>query len=118
MPYIIHRYNGDPISHFILEDQLIIGRHDSSDIQIDDSTLSAQHAIVERCPDGYQVRDLNSTNGVFYKGKKITCKPLHDGDCMIMGTHDLEYVEQLLDSLEKTTRIKKSWIPGIYFAKD
>ena len=117
MPYIIHHYNGDPISHFILEDKLSIGRREDNDIQIDDVTLSAEHALFERCEAGFQVKDLDSTNGLLYKGEKIYSRLLVNGDYVMMGTHDLEFVEQLPDTLEKTAKIRKSWIPGVYFTR-
>ena len=117
MPYIIHHYNGSPISHFALGETLTIGRRDGNDIQLDDLTLSGEHAIIERCADGgYQVRDLDSTNGVLYKGRVVKMQKLRDGDYIIVGTHDMQFVEQLPDTLSQTTKIKKSWIPGVYIA--
>ncbi len=122
MPYIIHHYNGSAISHFFLEDQLTIGRKDSNDIQIDDSTLSGEHALIERIAErgakgNFQVRDLESTNGVLYKGQKVKVKKLVDGDSIVVGTHDMEFVEELPEVLASTTKIKKSWIPGVYYTE-
>ena len=118
MPYIIHHYNGSPIRNFVLKDTLTVGRRDNNAIQIDDPTLSAEHAVIERCADGgCQVRDLDSTNGVLYKGRKVKLKTLSDGDYIVVGTHDLQFVEMLPDTLMKTTKIKKSWIPGVFYSQ-
>jgi pSer/pThr/pTyr-binding forkhead associated (FHA) protein len=118
MPYLIHYYNGSPIQHFVVKDGLTIGRKGSNDIQIDDATLSGEHALIELCDDGsYQINDLNSTNGILYKGKKIETRTLADGDIVVMGTHDLEYVNTINEALTRTIKIKKSWIPGVYYTQ-
>lgn len=118
MSYIVHYYNGAPIQHFSLERELRVGRHEDNDIQIDDSTLSAHHAQLRAQNDGCEITDLDSTNGILFKGKKVSKQLLLDGDRVTVGTHDLEYVTALSEELERTTRIKKSWIPGVYYTED
>ena len=117
MAYIIHHYNGSPISHFLLGDVLSIGRREGNDVQIDDATLSACHALIERHDAGYHLKDLDSTNGLLYKGQRISSRQLVNGDRVMMGTHDIEFVEELPDGLERTAKIRKSWIPGVYFTR-
>lgn len=119
MPFIIHYFNGSPMTHYELGDQLRVGRADRNDLQIDDATVSGEHAVIERGPeDEYQVRDLGSTNGVLYRGDKVECQVLQDGDFMTLGTHELQYVTVLPEPLQRTSRIKKSWIPGVFYTSD
>lgn len=119
MPYLVHLYNGAPINHFYFDDVLTIGRKENNDIQIDDPTLSANHAVVERYrEDAYRIRDLDSTNGVLYKGRKVLSHRLLDGDVVVLGTHDVKFVYGLPDQSDKTRKIKKSWIPGVYYTDD
>lgn len=119
MPFIIHYFNGSPITHFELSDRLSVGRGDGNDLQIDDATVSTDHALIERLSEGaYQIRDLGSTNGVLYQGDKIDSQVLSDGDFLTLGTHELQYVSELPDPLLRTSRIKKSWIPGVFYTTD
>jgi hypothetical protein len=37
---------------------------------------------------------------------------------VVIGTHTVRLVEQLPDSLQHTLKIKKSWIPGVYYTAD
>ncbi|ACR14184.1 ATPase [Teredinibacter turnerae T7901] len=34
-----------------------------------------------------------------------------------VGTHDFEFLVDLPTGLERTLKIKKSWIPGIYYTE-
>jgi len=49
---------------------MIIGRS-GADIQLDDSGLSRLHAAVEAYGDRFLLRDLDSTNGTFFDGKRV-----------------------------------------------
>src|SRR5690554_5988745 len=117
MAYLRHWFNGQTISVFQLGDSAIVGRHPECAIQVDDATVSGQHARLVRHADGYRVEDLASTNGISVGGKKVTESLLHDGAIFTLGTQEFEFLEQLPDDFDKTLKIKKSWIPGVYFAQ-
>lgn len=119
MPFLIHYHNGTPISHIELEDYLSIGRGDDNTLQLADATVSTQHACVEKTDGGrFRMRDLGSTNGILYRGEKVAERLLDDGDLLVIGTHELEFVAVLPEPLQKTARIRKSWIPGVYYTSD
>lgn len=48
--------------------QVTIGRGEEADIQIDEPAASRRHAVIERRPSGFVLRDLASTNGTFHRG--------------------------------------------------
>lgn len=119
MPYLIHQYNGSPISHIQLGDSLSIGRGEGNDLQLDDPTISQSHAQIRQLAAGeYELRDSGSTNGTLLRGKRITASRLTDGDVILVGTHELCFVEALPDQYASTAKIKKSWIPGIYYTSE
>lgn len=64
----------------------VIGRSLDADFTIDDVAVSRRHAQVEHGPDGFAIRDLDSTNGVFVNGIRILRQPLRDGDRIQVGT--------------------------------
>jgi general secretion pathway protein E len=62
-----------------------IGRHVSNRLVLDDNQASRAHAVIEHVKGGYQVRDLNSSNGTFLNGKKVATAPLKPGDQVSIG---------------------------------
>lgn len=70
---------------------ITIGREDEQDLVLDDSTVSRQHARLERRPDGdYQIIDLVSTNGTWVNETPATReKPgrLMDGETVRIGRY-------------------------------
>jgi two-component system, cell cycle response regulator len=65
----------------------VLGRSPDVELTIDDLAVSRKHAQIERGPEGYLVRDLGSTNGVFLNGLRVeAAQPLRDGDRIQVGT--------------------------------
>ncbi|HMS41875.1 MAG TPA: FHA domain-containing protein, partial [Pyrinomonadaceae bacterium] len=56
--------------------ELIIGRAESSDITLDGLQISNQHARLVRTASGVDIEDLNSTNGVFIDGNRVSRRSL------------------------------------------
>jgi putative nucleotidyltransferase with HDIG domain len=52
--------------------RLRIGRQETLEASIDDSSVSRQHAEVFATSRGWRVRDLKSTNGTFLNGSRLT----------------------------------------------
>ncbi len=65
---------------------LLIGRNPQADIPLQAPTVSWQHARLDRTPQGYCITDLNSTNGTFVNGRRITGPtPIRPGDVVQIG---------------------------------
>jgi ABC-type multidrug transport system ATPase subunit/pSer/pThr/pTyr-binding forkhead associated (FHA) protein len=64
------------------KDVITIGRDSASDIVVDDQEVSRQHAKLERKQDYYEIKDLGSTNGLTFEGKRIDHKTLAGGDVL------------------------------------
>lgn len=63
-----------------------IGRDGANDIVIDHPLASRRHARLERAGDGFHIRDLESTNGTFVNGERVTgFSPLHNQDQVIIA---------------------------------
>lgn len=56
-----------------------IGRGSDNDISINCRSVSVHHAVMERVPGGYQLRDLESTNGTKLAGTRLAIIELTDG---------------------------------------
>ena len=65
--------------------EFIIGRSEACDIYIGEKKVSRKHANIHADHDGLILEDLESTNGTFVDGKKITSVKLKDGDTVRIG---------------------------------
>jgi ABC-type multidrug transport system ATPase subunit/ribosomal protein L25 (general stress protein Ctc) len=52
--------------------RLVIGRAPDCDVCLAHPTISRYHALLERLPEGLRLRDLQSVNGIFVSGQRIT----------------------------------------------
>ena len=57
-----------------------IGRDPSAQIRIDAPGVSLQHALLEKVGDAWLLSDLHSTNGLWWRGRRIQQLLLCDGD--------------------------------------
>ena len=79
--------NGD--RYPLLGSLTTLGRDESVDIVVDDPGVSRRHSEIRVTTDGphlvTSIRDLNSTNGTFVNGERITSQRLEDGDRLTLG---------------------------------
>ncbi len=65
--------------------QTTIGRDASCGLCIPDASVSRKHALVEKTDNGYQVTDLNSTNGTCVNEDRVNSVELSPGDRVQFG---------------------------------
>jgi len=86
------------------KERTIVGRGSQADLILRDEIASRQHAeIMNLCLEGncveYYVNDLDSTNGTFLNGTKVTSQQLlQDGDKIKVGNHLMKFA--MLDESE------------------
>jgi HD-GYP domain-containing protein (c-di-GMP phosphodiesterase class II) len=84
--------------------QLRIGRLESLEICLEDSSVSRRHAEVRLTKHGWRVRDLGSTNGTYLNGNKLAAGewPVRSHDIIRCGNITLA-VDALRDGAEPET---------------
>jgi pSer/pThr/pTyr-binding forkhead associated (FHA) protein len=70
----------------------IVGRSSEVQIQIDDASVSSEHAAFELDHQGFGIRDLASTNHVLVNGAEILSSALKHGDRIQLGDCELQFV--------------------------
>ena len=71
-----------PITHW----ENVIGRSKSSDVTIDLSTVSRNHAVLTRYNDGsWTITDAGSKDGTLVNGKKVEIRALQEKDTISIG---------------------------------
>jgi mRNA-degrading endonuclease RelE of RelBE toxin-antitoxin system len=76
-----------PTARLPLPDQAMrIGRVPDNDVVLGDLDVSRHHAELRKSPTGsYEIVDLNSHNGTFVNGQKVTSKLLTEADLVSIG---------------------------------
>jgi hypothetical protein len=70
------------------------GRHEESDLLLDDVSVSRHHAIFTRTASGrITLRDLNSLNGTYVNGTRVEETTLHSADEVQIGKYKLVFWE-------------------------
>lgn len=73
-------------TRFTLEgDQVTIGRIPDNDIQLDDFTVSRQHAVLVKQGSAWVVRDLGSLNGTYVNSARVDEVSVQHGDEVQIG---------------------------------
>ena len=81
--YISLAFGTEVERHWLLERErpLTIGRHADCGICLPDRRVSSRHAQIRWADGHYLLTDLNSKNGTYINGRRITAPtPLHNGD--------------------------------------
>lgn len=79
---------GEPQRIPLSKAEFTLGRLPDNDIVLPDALVSGHHAKLVRTPQGWQVLDLNSSNGTWFKGGRLlpqTPTPLQPGDSLQLG---------------------------------
>ncbi|MGZ6275508.1 MAG: FHA domain-containing protein [Syntrophales bacterium] len=74
------------------QDVMTIGRKKDNDIVIDNQAVSGYHARIKKEANSLFVEDVNSLNGTFINGQKISKGELHNGDVILIGVHTLDVI--------------------------
>ena len=77
-----------------------IGRDAPLEVSIDHPAVSRQHAVLQRQGRHWILQDLNSTNGLWWKGRRVTQLELRDGDVIQFAPA----IEKRLPSYSSTTQ--------------
>ncbi len=94
-PWSSARERGRAGEHFALSaDRTSIGRSSSADILLDDVTVSRQHAVVLRKPDGLYIEDSDSLNGTYVNRHRVESHHLSDGDELQIGKFKLTFLDR------------------------
>lgn len=72
-----------------------LGRGSNNDIVIDCGSISGTHAEMRRIEGGYELRDMDSTNGIKLDGERMPVIPLQNGLSVKLG--DVAFDFQLSD---------------------
>ena len=95
MPRLILKFKEAVLKEYALENEMVtIGRVDDNTIKVDNMAVSSHHAKLIRENGDYVLIDLNSLNGTFVNGQKISKWILKNNDFITIGKHTLVYIDE------------------------
>ena len=130
MAKLVKMHNGEVVEEYpITKSELKIGRASDNDVILHDETVSSHHAVITAAAvseDGfvkeYCIQDLRSTNKTYVNSREITERKLQDKDVVRIGLSHFEFDyknnEDIQKEFQKTTKLHKSWIPGVFYTKE
>lgn len=71
---------------------LTLGRSSSNGLQLDQESVSRQHCQITLRSNGYELRDLGSTNGTYVNDLQVDACILRDGDQIKVGRTILKFI--------------------------
>ncbi|HJS21068.1 MAG TPA: AAA family ATPase [Steroidobacteraceae bacterium] len=92
--------------------RLIIGRTPDNDLQIDSKFISRHHCQIITTADSSVIEDLNSTNGIYVKAKRVRKHNLNDGDVVVIGKHELMYIDERAHKQRHTAEALETSTPA------
>jgi hypothetical protein len=94
----------------IKRNSVSLGRQDDVDIQVPDASVSGQHARIVREGQGFEIIDLDSTNGSFVRGKRVKREVLRNADRVTLGS--VEFIFLLDRPTSATIRLPDAFDPA------
>jgi type II secretory pathway predicted ATPase ExeA len=91
--------------------RIIVGRTPDNDLQIDSRFVSRHHCQIVTTMHSSVIEDLNSTNGIYVKSKRVRRHYLNDGDVVVIGKHELIYVDE---RMARTRAAMTDTVPGVH----
>ena len=72
--------------YILVREKTSIGRSPDNDITISDISMSRKHVEIDKFPEGFRIRDLNSGNGTVLNGYRIRVAQLRSNDIIEIGS--------------------------------
>jgi adenylate cyclase len=82
----------------------LVGRAIACDLSLSDPTVSRQHAELQSVPGGILVQDLESTNGTYVNGLRVSREVVPVGAKIAFGKVDFNVVEEAAEPAAEDTR--------------
>lgn len=74
--------------------RFVIGRTEENDLPVDSKYISRHHAQIITTMNTCILEDLNSTNGIYVRSKRVRRRVLNDGDVIRIGEHEIMYMDE------------------------
>lgn len=97
MPELVLKLGDNVIQTYVFDKEVMsIGRSRDNDVVIENLSVSRNHCRVRKQGGKFVLTDLNSANGTYVNGVKITKTEVVDGDVISVGKHRLHFQNRIV----------------------
>jgi len=75
----------------IIDNEVHMGRELDNTLRLPDPSISRHHCVLRKVGGGFEIQDLQSSNGVLVNGNRVQSSPLRDGDRITLGQVQLTF---------------------------
>ncbi|WP_243294761.1 FHA domain-containing protein [Geothrix mesophila] len=75
----------------IVDEEVHMGRELDNTLRLPDPSISRHHCVLRKVGGGYEIQDLQSSNGVLVNGNRVQSSPLRNGDRITLGQVQLTF---------------------------
>ena len=75
----------------IIDNEVQMGRELDNTLRLPDPSISRHHCVIRKVGGGFEIQDLQSSNGVLVNGNRVQASPLRDGDRITLGQVQLTF---------------------------
>ncbi|WP_257306722.1 FHA domain-containing protein [Geothrix campi] len=79
----------------IVDNEVHMGRELDNTLRLPDPSISRHHCVLRKVGGGYEIQDLQSSNGVLVNGNRVQSSPLRNGDRITLGQIQLTFQDPL-----------------------
>ncbi|BDU68348.1 hypothetical protein GETHOR_04490 [Geothrix oryzae] len=95
----------------IVDEEVHMGRELDNTLRLPDPSISRHHCVIRKVGGGYEVQDLQSSNGVLVNGNRVQSSPLRDGDRVTLGQVQLTFQDPRPEGA--TVAINRDEVPAV-----
>ncbi len=95
----------------IVDNEVHMGRELDNTLRLPDPSISRHHCVIRKSGDGYEIQDLQSSNGVLENGTRIQTGPLQHGDRITLGQVQLTFQDPRPEP-EPTVALARESVPA------
>ncbi len=108
MVRLLLKYKGAVVKEIILNKEVTtIGRKPDNNIFVDNQAVSGHHAKITLSNNTFVIEDLNSLNGTYLNGEKVSKSELYNGDVITLGVHTIDvFSEKKRDEDQKKFAVR------------
>ena len=94
MAKLLVQESGAEAREFDLVDaEVHIGRELDNALRIPDPSISRHHCVIRKAGSGFEIQDLQSSNGVLVNGNRVQSSPLKHGDRITLGQIHITFMD-------------------------
>ncbi len=94
---LVQESGAEPREFDLVDAEVHIGRELDNALRIPDPSISRHHCVIRQTGTGYEIQDLQSSNGVLLNGNRVQASPLKHGDRVTLGQIQITFLDPASD---------------------